>query len=182
MQLIKLEFHHFLFASLIAFNFSVNATTNQEILDRLDDLEFQQLLNEQRKILDQMRKNLDQTPTYSSGSTGKYKYITKDTLGVSYLIDLTSIRKNPLGNIVIFTSTDTSDFPRYVKNKSYFYSDGEVEIVCATNLYKINNGKYYNSQFDLIHEWKSNRPEFIGVYKEFPDKSILNVFKKFVCK
>ncbi len=142
------------------------AASYQDLLDKLDDIEYQLILNEIMR---------SQVPTSPTNST--IRYIVKSAIGNDHLIILDTIKKNSLGNIV-FTRISSSENPRYLNNRAYFTIYTTTEINCIGNSYRDLNSDFFSNSMDLVYQIKKYKDDFIY----FDEKSIIYNFKKFLCR
>jgi len=146
------------------------AASNQDILDKLDEIEFERL----------MQKNINEINRSSeySGNTGlskEFKYIGQDTKGATHLIALSTIRKNKAGNIVFMESVD-SPSPRYKDNFTYFGTYGALEINCDYLTYRRISNNYFSSNTKLIKVEKYN-----STLSAIPRNSLIDEYRRFLC-
>ena len=162
--------------------------SNQDLMDKLDDMEFdsrhQRIMKEfdyeirqQQRMLDKEIKELknNQSNDSSKNTTGKYHYIVKGNSDNDFLIDKNSIKTDKQGTIY-FIMTDMSTSPRRKDDFIYFSSDISVGINCQKNEVKFLKGFYYSSDVKLVKSLV-----FENIFKPISPNTFIPNFKNYLC-
>lgn len=144
--------------------------SNQDILDRLDELEWERLMDQQLKELSRPSKG------YQSSASNEIKYIGDDTEGSSFMIYLSTIRKNRAGNVV-FDDFSSSTRPRYKGNFVYFSAIGTIEMNCEQLTYRRTSSFFYGPNSKFIKSEKYNQNLHL-----IPRNSMIDAYRRFICR
>lgn len=136
---------------------SVHSVSNQDLLDRLDEIEFEREMNreidrinrETDRSLKQFEREMGILPNQPRIYQGQspWKLITTDNSKVDYFIDTSTIKRSSNGQIT-FIGMIYSNFPRYRGGTTFFYSEPVTIIYCNQSKFQYvfedfysNNGK-----------------------------------------
>jgi hypothetical protein len=165
----------------LIFSCNVFAVTNQELIDRLDDIELEKQIRQSQNLSNELRQRLErqkqQNSQSSSTGNSKYKFIVESTVGTDYFIDLTSINKTNRGTISYIETTYSSK-PKTITSGVYFHSDLTREINCLENIIYTTSATYYTFDYKIV----LNIPHISAQPISISDKSTNLEFKKFICR
>lgn len=161
-------------------SFNSIAVTNQELMDRLDDLELEAELREGRRLMDEARRSIDrmkqQNQQLKNEKPSNFKHIGTSFDENYFFIDLRTITKNNLGNFVYVLHT-SSDKPRNSRNVVYFYAEIRQEINCIENKVRALKTSLFSFDYKLLYTTDNYMREFSAI----PEKSTIESIKKYLC-
>ena len=152
---------------------SVHSVSNQDLLDRLDEIEFEREMNRE---IDRINRETDRRRQGGSQNNGSLRYIVDNIDGTSYYIDTKDITKFKDGDIY-FSRYSISDKPRYFGNVVYFHNLDTVVINCQRNEYTVRISSFGDSSGKKIKEVK-----FPPQYKSISSTSIMDSFRQYLCR
>ena len=155
-----------LFASLSLVGcVSSYAVTNQELMDRLDDIEMERHNRELERLLDkeleQYRRQSSQLPISRVGCDQSfYKVLYKNnTNGTRACIFKDSIVKNSDGTISIVYLVE-HDKPSYYKELTYYHNKLYAEISCSKRMIRVYSVFLLDNQFNKVTSFQLNFSKF----------------------
>ena len=156
---------------LLAFYSSlIFSATNQDVIDRLDELQFE--MDMQQLMRNQNSRPLPVAPPIRT----QFYILGTDTLGDTYSIDTNSIKKLKNGNIQVTDFTD-GDKPKYIADTTYFGTMGLVEINCYSNQSRKIKDNLYTKNTKLI-KTITYKSEFININQN----SMMQLYKNYLCR
>jgi hypothetical protein len=163
-------------------SFNSIAVTNQELMDRLDDLEWEAQMREGRQLMDEARRAIDRMKQENQQlrnvkpSNPKYKIISTQPDGTEFDIALRTIEKNKLGSYE-FLANLTSEQPKLNGNIIYYSSMTLFEINCLQNKYRSQQVIYFDKNNKVIAE--DNKLQQFALIK---NSTVIAKYRDFLCK
>lgn len=173
---LSLIFSAFFLSSLNAF-----AVTNQELMDRLDDIESAQQQRELNRLMDEYTRIMTQPqprvqpPKYPK-SYGRYVLINEYPNVARFWIDSESIKKFSNGNVVFTFLTDREKPQNMASGKTWVRNKIISEINCHSNSSINLNHQYFSKNNELVYERGSD-----SSWTEVPESGIGRKFYSYIC-
>ncbi len=140
------------------------AVTNQELMDRLDDIEFENQMREMNREMDELlrqqrkqaeRNNLNNSPSSSSTYISSGSYIKRTAKVIAQnseriiAIDRDSIKRVKT-DVILYTSAIEFDKPQYEGNKVYYGTTMTSLMNCANRQHAIMGYISYNKNLKIV--------------------------------
>jgi hypothetical protein len=163
------------------------AVSNQELMDRLDDIELDMQMRETQRLMDeaqrqinrQRQNNSQQGNSQSSIGGGRYVMLRKydDKFESKFYIDTNSIKKAKNGN-TLFIFINTTEKPRYLGGgqKAYFNTRVLVEMNCYAKKSQNVAGEFLLRDFTKVADMNPEKE-----MSTFDSSYLIHDFYKYVC-
>lgn len=148
----------------------------QSLQDRLDDLEHELIEMEHARTMRQLEDAYRRQQPPKQAKQSQSHYIGRDSKGIEYSVHTDTIKKINNGNIT-FTFSEDGNFPRYIKNFTYFGSFVAVEINCNSSKIKYLSKALFSKNNTLVGQVDYS-PEF----SQITSNSMLSDMQRYVCR
>jgi len=175
---------------LIFITLPVHSVTNQDLMDRLDEMEFEREMDKLKREndrIDRETERINREILRSNGVGGNQNSRNPDLyfLGVkgtrSFYIIKSTIKKSKYG-FIIFQILSNSSFPQYKNNVTYYSRLDGGQMLCELPAIVILSESYFSEENLFGKEVLSNDQP----YKYSPDgikkEPILVNIKKYLCR
>ena len=120
-------------------SFPVYSVSNQEIMNTLDEIQFQQdmmMLQNLQNQTNRRQENISrQNQQNQNIGPSDSMYVGTNTNKQDYFMMMETVHKNKQGNIEFMIMTE-SNYPQYYENVTYYYSLGVIELRCNQRDYR----------------------------------------------
>ena len=162
-----------IFFVIFIFSASVGySATNQEIIDRLDEIQFE---NQMNREIDKINRDTDRMSRQSQ-IPSNYHYIGKSVKNSMYFVDDNTIRRlrNGLTEVMIYVSHDV---PQYYGNKTFFNEMTYYDFKCNVRKVSRSVSTLMNRQGNPVGEITK-----IGDLQDVKSGSVIEQVYNYVCR